>query len=212
MSIILFDFDGVLADTLNDLLQFGQEACNELGIKHTVTARDLNVLEVMSFATYGRQLGVPEQLVDEFVSRCLGKIAAKKFPPAIFPGLANVVRELSTSHVLGIVTTNSKQNVQAFLSEHGLQGCFQVIYGVDSPGTKAEKISRAQSQFSGQHEAVFMVGDSVSDIRAAREAGALSVAVGWGHQSLERLVMAKPDAIIHQPSELRAVINKRIIR
>ncbi len=207
MSLILFDFDGVLADTLNDLLQFGQEACDELGVKHTATAHDLSSLEVMSFATYGRQLEVPEALVNEFVRRCLEKIAAKKFPPAIFAGLAEVVRALSASHVLGIVTTNSMQNVKMFLSAHGLEECFQVIHGIDSPGSKAEKISKARMQFSQQVE-VFMIGDAMSDIQAAQAASAQSIAVGWGHQSLERLVTAKPDYVVHAPTELLKVFAK----
>jgi HAD superfamily hydrolase (TIGR01549 family) len=208
MSLILFDFDGVLADTLNDLLQFGQEACDELGVKHTAVAHDLNSLETMSFATYGRQLEVPESLVDEFVRRCLEKIAAKKSPPAIFAGLAEVVRVLSVGHVLGIVTTNSTRNVKAFLTEHGLEDCFRVIHGIDSPGSKAEKISKARKRFSKQNEAAFMIGDSASDIQAAKEASVQSIAVGWGHQSLERLVAVKPDYVVHAPMELLKIFAK----
>ena len=67
MALIIFDYDGVLADTLADLLRFGQQACDQLGVKHTVTQADLSNLEVMSFATYGRACEVPEHLVDEFV-------------------------------------------------------------------------------------------------------------------------------------------------
>lgn len=207
MSLILFDFDGVLADTLKDLLQFGQEACDELGVNHTATAHDLSSLEVMSFATYGLQLEVPEFLVDEFVRLCLEKTAAKKSPSAIFAGLADVVRALSAEHVLGVITTNSTQNVKAFLTEHDLDNCFQVIYGIDSPGTKSEKISKARMQFSEQAE-VFMIGNSMSDIRAAQEVSAQSIAVGWGHQSLERLVTVKPDHIVHAPMELLKIFAK----
>ena len=202
MSLILFDFDGVLADTLDDLLQFGQEICDELGVKHTATANDLSSLEVMSFATYGRQLEVPEALIDEFVHRSLQKVAAKKSPPAIFAGLADVVRTLSAGHVLGIVTTNSARNVNLFLAEHGLENCFRVIHGIDSPGSKTEKILKARMQFSGQSEDTFMIGDSLSDMRSAKEASVQSVAVGWGHQSLERLVTAEPDFTVHAPMEL----------
>ncbi len=207
MSLILFDFDGVLADTLNDLLQFGQEACDELGVKHTAIASDLSSLEVMSFATYGRQMEVPEALVDEFVRRCLEKTASKKSPPAIFNNFAEVAQALSVNHVLGVVTTNSTQNVKAFLAEHGLEDCFQVIHGIDSPGSKAEKISKARMQFSQQAD-VFMIGDSLSDIRAAQEASVQSIAVGWGHQSLERLLTAKPDYVVHAPMELLKIFTQ----
>ena len=206
MSLILFDYDGVLADTLDDLVSIGQEVCNELGVMHTVTPHDLNILEVMSFSTYGRQLEVPESLVNEFVCRSLDKFAQKESPPEIFNGLADVIRELSASHVLGIVTTNSALNVNLFLAKHGLGNCFQVIYGVDTPGTKMEKISIAQIQFAAKNEAVFMIGDSLSDIRAAWEAGVISIAVGWGHQTLERLQNAKPHAVVHTPLEIKEVI------
>ena len=202
MTLILFDFDGVLADTLDDLLKFSQEICDELGVKHHVVKEDVSTLAAMSFANLGRKLEVPEALVDEFVRRSLEKVANKKSPARIFEGLTEVVRDLSVGHVLGIVTTNSSQNVQAFLVEHGLEDCIRAIYGVDLPGTKAEKISQARSQFAAAGEAVFMIGDSASDIRSASEASARSIAVSWGHQSIEMLVRAGADYIVYSPEEL----------
>jgi hypothetical protein len=106
MALIIFDYDGVLADTLDDLLLFGQEACNKLGIKHLVTKDDLSNLEVMSFTTYGQACEVPEHLVDKFVEICLNCFAEKNAPPAIFPGLSSAVRYLSMNHKITIVTTN----------------------------------------------------------------------------------------------------------
>jgi len=75
VALIIFDFDGVLADTLDDLIHFGQEACNTLRVKYVVKKDDLSNLEVMSFATYGRACEVPEYLVDEFVQICLKRFA-----------------------------------------------------------------------------------------------------------------------------------------
>ena len=202
MSLILFDFDGVLADTLDDLLRFGQEVCDELGVGHHVIKEDLSILEVMSFSTFGRQLEIPEPLNGEFVRRCLDKVAGKEFPPDIFAGLAEIVRELSARNTLAIVTTNSAQNVKAFLRTHRLEEVFDAIYGVELPGSKAEKISQARSQFAAAGEAVFMIGDSVSDIRAAKQAEVQSVAVGWGHQSLAKLIKEKPDHVAGTVEEL----------
>jgi phosphoglycolate phosphatase len=202
MRLILFDFDGVLADTLDDLLKFSQEICDELGVQHRVVREDVSTLEAMSFANLGRQMGVPESQVDEFVRRSLEKVAKKKSPPQIFPGLTQVVRDLSSRHILGIVTTNSTANVKAFLVRHGLEDCFRAIYGLDQPGSKAEKISQARSQFAAEDEAVYMVGDSASDIRSASEASATSIGVSWGHQSVEMLLHAKADHIVNSPGEL----------
>jgi phosphoglycolate phosphatase-like HAD superfamily hydrolase len=76
------------------------------------------------------------------------------------------------------------------------------VYGVDIPGSKVEKILMAKRQFAAEGEAVFMVGDSLSDVREAREAGVISIAVSWGHQSVERLIGAVPDHVVRLPEEL----------
>ncbi len=210
MALIIFDYDGVLADTLDDLLQFGQEACNKLGVKHLVTKDDLNNLEVMSFASYGQACEVPEPLVDEFVQSCLKRFAEKKSPPAIFNGLSTIVRNFSFNNTLAIITTNSSQNVNAFLIEHGLDECIHAVYGVDIPGSKAQKISIARNQFSvdTKRKSVFMVGDSLSDISAAKEASVTSIAVTWGHQNLEQLLRGDPDYVVRSPHDLIEVIEK----
>jgi len=210
MALIIFDYDGVLADTLEDLLQFGQEACNKLGVKHLARKDDLASLEVMSFASYGRACGVPEHLVDEFVQICLNCFAEKKSPPAIFNGLSNIIRHLAVNHAIAIVTTNSSQNVNAFLVKHGLEGFIHAVYGVDSPGSKAQKISIARDRLLAdtKKESVFMVGDSLSDVYAAKDASVTSVAVTWGHQSLEYLLRGNPDYVVAYPQNLIEIIEQ----
>jgi phosphoglycolate phosphatase len=207
MSLILFDFDGVLADTLADMLRFAQMVCDELKVKHTVVQTDLSELEVMSFATFGRSCGMPEHLVEEFVRRCTAKFGEKKTPPAIFDGLGEVVMKLADSHTLAVVTGNTETAVRTFLQEHGLEGCVRAVYGVDMPGSKVEKILMAKRQFAAKGEMVFMVGDSLSDVRAAREVGVRSIAVSWGHQSVERLFEARPDHVVYFPEELIKITN-----
>jgi phosphoglycolate phosphatase len=210
MALIIFDYDGVLADTLEDLVLFGQEACNQLGIKHLVTKADLSNLEVMSFSSYGRACEIPEHLIDQFVKICLSLFAEKESPPAIIKGFSNIVRYLSSHHKIAIVTTNSSQNVNAFLAKHGLAHFIHAVYGVDTPDSKAQKISMARDQLleNRKRESVFMVGDSLSDILAAKEASVTSIAVTWGHQSLENLLLGNPDFVVGSLSELIEVIER----
>lgn len=208
MRLLIFDYDGVLADTFADMLTFAQETCDELGVIHTVIPSDLRDLEVMSFTTFGRACGVPEELIWEFSRRCTQKFAKKATPPAIFDGLSEVIRRLAERDILVIVSGNTTGNVNAFLFHHGLLDSFRMVYGVDMPGSKVEKIQMAQNRFGTGRETVYFVGDSLSDLRAAREAGVKSIAVSWGHQSLEVLVGGKPDAIVHSPSELYAILEE----
>lgn len=207
MQLLIFDFDGVLADTLADMLRFAQEACDELRITHTVVPGDLSDLEVMSFADFGRACEVPEQSVREFVRRCTSKFEQKASPPDIFPGLPDVIRILSDGNKLVVVTGNTTDTVNAFLVHHGIQDCFVRVLGVDLPGSKTEKIMEAKREFETVDEATFLVGDSLSDIRAAREANVRSIAVSWGHQSMDMLIRGKPDALVHSPDELLEVLS-----
>ncbi len=163
---------------------------------------DLSELEVMSFAMLGRACGTPDGLVDEFVRRCTQKFAMRTASPGIFAGLAEVVRQLAASHVLVVVTENTKGTVEAFLKAHGLDGCIRAVYALDMPGSKVEKILKAKDQSAAQAGPVYMVGDSLSDVRAAREADVKIIVVSWGHQSLERLMGAKPDYVVRLPEEL----------
>lgn len=208
MALVIFDYDGVLADTLDDLINFGQEACNRLGVQHVVTKDDLSNLEVMSFATYGRACEVPEHLIDEFVKISLRLFAEKASPPAIFDGLSEVIQHFSTKHKIAIVTTNSSQNVHAFLTQHGLVSLVHAVYGVDTPGSKAQKIALARERFAKNGAAVFMIGDALSDVRAAKEAGVTSIAITWGHQSLETLQRGGPNFVVNNPHELIQAIER----
>ena len=163
----------------------------------------------MSFSSYGRACEVPEPLVDEFVKISLNLFAKKESPPAIFEGLNKVIQHLSANHKIAIVTTNSSQNVHAFLVKHGLDSLVHAVYGVDTPGSKAQKISTAKNLLleNREQEAVFMIGDSLSDVRTAKEAGVTSVAVTWGHQSLETLLRGNPDYVVNSPHDLIEVIE-----
>ena len=53
----------------------------------------------------------------------------------------------------------------------------------------------------------YMIGDAVSDIRAAKETSIKSIAVGWGHQSPSRLMTADPDYLVSSPQELLELLK-----
>lgn len=208
MKLILFDFDGVLADTLDDMLSFAQDACAELGIHRIAAPADLASLETMSFVEYGRQLGVPSYLLDKFVDGCFKRFGQRSRPPKIFEGMKQVVEQLSKDNTIAVVTGNTTQTVENFLDAHGLSSFVRAIFAVDQPGSKPEKILSARKQLAKQNDVTYLVGDAVSDIRAAGDASVKSIAVSWGHQSLDKLMDAKPDYLVHSPRELLELLDK----
>jgi phosphoglycolate phosphatase len=200
--VIIFDFDGVLADTLDDMLHYAQQVCEQLGVACQPTQKDLDALDHMSFDELGRQLGVPERKISEFTRRNLQLFSSPQRPPKIFDGMRQVVAQLAQTHKLGIVTGNISEAVWNFLHVYGLAEHVQIVLDADAEGTRAEKISRAAASLGQAGSLVYVIGDAVSDVRAARQACALSVAVTWGHQSRAKLEGARPDYVVGSPKEL----------
>ncbi len=204
---IIFDFDGVLADSLIPMLSYARQVCQELGYPCEPTQNDLEILDKMEFSEYGRQLGIPEALIDKFVMRNFELFSGQEESLAITPGIKPVIEELSERAFLGVITGNSCKVVDKFQDAHGLKNKFQTILGAEDDGNRIEKISKIISLSGGSNFEAFMVGDAVSDIRAAREAGVKSIAVGWGHQTKKKLLTENPDFLVDQPEDLLHVFN-----
>ncbi|MGB9640904.1 MAG: HAD family hydrolase [Anaerolineales bacterium] len=200
--IVIFDFDGVLGDTLGDMLRFSDQVAIELGIHHHTTLHDLEVLQPMSFANLGRQIGLPETEIERYVQKMIELFETSPIPCPIFPGMADVVAKLKDDSILSIVSGNTTTVIQRFLEYYGLAHAFNKIYGVDIMGGKVEKIKRIISEVNQPNLPALMIGDAASDVEAAHQAGIIGIAVGWGHQPQHKLLQAHPDYFVKTPQEL----------
>ena len=207
IKVVIFDFDGVLADTLDDILNFGEIVSNKLGFPVTPTMDDLNDLDQMSFADFARQLGLPEEKIESFVQGNFALFNEREAPPRLFPGMEDVIKQISTSCRIGIVTGNSSDTVCRFLSYYGIEKHIAIVMGADSPGTRLEKVRRVMKELNAKAGDTFIIGDAVSDIHTAREAGVSSIAVGWGHQKPEKLLAEKPDYFAKTMQDLLAILT-----
>ena len=202
----LFDYDGVLADTLADMLKYAGDTCAEMGHPCTPTPADLDALETMSFVDYGLRLGIPTDRAQEFARRTMARFEARVEPPPMFSGMDEVVRGAAARGQVGIVTGSSARAVLRWLEAHRLDTYIDVLVAVEHAGTRAEKISAALARLGRQPDEACLIGDAVSDVRACREVGVRSIAVGWGHQSAARLVAAGADAVVGSPQELAELL------
>jgi phosphoglycolate phosphatase len=205
--ILIFDFDGVLADTRDDILRFAEIVCAQLGHPCQATPEDLDALEEMSFDSLARRLGLPEDKVSAFTERSFALFNARKRPPGIVAGVAEVMARLAADCKMGIVSGNNSDTVHSFLDHHGLAPFIDVVLTANDPGSRAEKIVQVAERLNQPGAEVYVIGDAVSDIRAARQASVKSIAVTWGHQSRERLEALGPDQVVHSPGQLLALFG-----
>jgi len=129
-------------------------------------------------------------------------------PPKIFEGMEQVVGEAAKHNTMAIITGNTTPTVQAFLEEYGLRKHIKLVIGVEQKVPRPAKIRLALRELGQFEELVYMVGDALSDIRAARETSIKSIAVSWGHQSPSRLMTAGPDYLVDSPQELLELLKK----
>jgi len=208
-KIVLLDFDGVLADTLADILNFGEIVCTKLGYPRKITPDDLNAVERMEFVEIGRQIGLPEEKIDAFAQGNFELFNQRQRPPLLFDGMDEVVRGISANCKIGVVTGNAYSVVWNFLETYKLENYIDVVLGVEFVGSRVDKIRQAiKSMDATTDSKIFVVGDSVSDMRAAKAVPAISVAVGWGHQRPEKLALTNPDFFAATPQDLLAILTE----
>ena len=128
-----------------------------------------------------------------------------------FDGVLDLLPRLrAEGRRIGIVTAKRLRTVGLALDRFPvLRETTEVVIGADD--TERHKpdpdpVLEACAVWRGTRDAAY-VGDSPFDIRAAKAAGALAVAVGWGgiHPD-ERLLREEPDALVHTAEELHALL------
>ncbi len=204
--LLIFDFDGVLADSLPLMLTIAEQVCHKLGFNRHPTPADLEALERMQFSELGRQLDLPLDKIEDFSNQCIDAFNSYQGIIPIFPGMKEALQRLSEKSKIAIITGNSQITVRRFLCGHQLEGVVDLISGIEEPGGRADKIRMMIGKLKGAPELSYMIGDAVSDIQAAREAGVKSIAVGWGHQSKARLIAEQPDRLAERPEDLLHLI------
>jgi phosphoglycolate phosphatase len=191
----MFDFDGVIADSLNGQSGAFVETMAENGLHHLASPeRFLDFLDDNWFASLAAA-GVPHEVAGQ-VDDSIGELPS----PELFPGMAAVMERLAEAHTVVVITSSRTGFVERILEEHGVTAVTEVI-GSDKDVSKTRRIKAARSRF-GPERPAWYVGDTVGDIVEARDAGVRTVAAAWGWHGPERLGRAHPDRLAHEPHDL----------
>ena len=211
VEAILFDLDGTLIDTDDTVIERGARWLQPLarllprGDPERVLRRAIMVSEgpTNALLTFLDILGLDDEFfaLGDRLRQLRGLRTPANFQPV--DGIVEAVRELSGRYPLGIVTTRSRRDAQAFLEQHALAGCFSVV--VTHEDTRRlkphpEPIHCAAKQLGAAIERCLMVGDTSLDVRAAKAAGAYAVGVLCGFGERGDLVGA--DLILETTAEL----------
>lgn len=212
---VLFDLDGTLLDTIEDLTDAMNAALGRLGFPgHSSEACKLLVGDgVEQFAL--RALPRAEARDEALVSRCVGMMreeyrkrwAAKTRP---YDGIAELLDVLSRRMVPMAVLSNKADDFTKMMVAHFFPGTmFAAVLGArpDVP-RKPDPTSalRAAAAFGCPPCEVLFLGDTGTDMKTAVAAGMYPVGALWGFRGREELLASGAKELIRRPQELLALV------
>jgi len=206
-KVIIFDFDGTIADTVDALISIANRLAREFGYI-PITHPELTILKNLTAREIIHYSGISLFKIPFLVKRVKSELKSKIADLHPIDGMQECLKELKRKeHRLGIITSNSQDNVTEFLKNHELDHLFEFIYSGITIFGKTTIINNVLKQKQLKPQTVIYVGDETRDIEASKKANVKVIAVTWGFNSAEALAKQNPDFLIHHPSELLSIIE-----
>lgn len=204
---VVFDFDGTIADTLD--LAFA--IFNRIAPDYHVRQADKQELELLRSRKPQELLklyGITRLRLLTLLLRIQKELTHHISEAALVQGMESSLRQLRRAGFsLGILTSNSRENVARFLEHHALGGLMDFIYSGNSLFGKDKIIRRMLGKEKIAREHVVYTGDETRDIEACHRAGIPVIAVSWGLQGRDLLATSHPDYLVDDPAELLPLVQ-----
>jgi phosphoglycolate phosphatase-like HAD superfamily hydrolase len=198
---IIFDFDGTIANTMEESRRIFNAIAPDYGIPgiDPVQMMELRHLPINKLIEH---LAIPKWRVPMFIARGTVMMRSSITTLPLIDGMREVLVELRPQVArFGILTSNSVANVELFLESHGIRGMFDFISSTSKLTGKSRYLDAVKKQYSLDPKTMLYVGDEVRDLKAARKSGIPCMAVTWGFNSKETLALESPDHLIDTPAE-----------
>ncbi len=200
-KMIIFDFDGTIADSISFIFETANILAEKAGVKKLNT-EELNLLRTKSPMEIIKTLKIPLYKIP-FLLRDGRRLMHEKMEKIKFvDGMEEVLIELkSRGYRLGILSSNSKENIVKFLKKHRME-IFDFVHSELNLFGKDGALTRIIKENNLNKDEVLYVGDEVRDIESCLKIGLEVVAVTWGFNSRKILQEYHPQHIIDKPEEL----------
>lgn len=193
IDTVVFDLDGTVVDTVSGITHAVNVALRSHGLTEMVDEETRqfvglggNALVRAALEKSAASLELAAELQEAYLT---AYAAAPGHLAVVYPGVEELLKRLRARGVrLALCTNKSGRITGGMLRELELDGAFDaVVSGDELPYRKPDPRHLLESVRLAGGTAALMVGDSISDVRAARAAGApvVCVSFGYGVEGLE---------------------------
>jgi len=204
-TVVIFDFDGTIADSVDLFV----DAINKLSGKFKykkIKPDEVKILQGKSTRQCIKYLQISFLKIPFMVKqlrREMKKGIAQTKPTV---KIRDTLSELKKNECeIGILTSNTEQNVKEFLMNNNLD-MFDFLYSGSSAFGKGRVLRAIIKKNKFVKNKIFYVGDEIRDIDAARKTKVKMIAVSWGYNTIESLKKEKPDYIANTPKDIQDIV------
>lgn len=202
---IVFDFDGTIALTLDASIKVLNSLSAKYGIRK-VEETDVKIFRNEGWKKAIKGFNVSILRVPQILMEGRREIAKEMEEVKMVKGLKEVLVELkSKDFILGVLTSNSKENVEKFFKKHELD-MFDYIYSDRSFFGKDRVINKLLKERKLNKNEILYVGDEVRDWEACEKVGIKMFGVGWGFNTPEILKKSGLQKVVDKPKDLEKEI------
>ncbi len=204
----VFDFDGTIADSLELALGVFNRIAPEFGLM-PIRHEDREMFRSKKPQELLKSFGVSKLKMLSLTLRIRKEMSIHLPDMKPFPGIEAALDRIRDSGCrLGILTSNSVENVRKFLDMNNLGAHFDFVSSGRSFLGKDKVIRKVILREQLDAERVIYVGDETRDVEASRAAGIPVIAVSWGLNRRELLASLLPDQIADRPEELPGLVRQ----
>jgi len=210
ISLLIFDLDGTLVDTLEDIAASVNHTLARLG--RNPISRDAvrqfvgdGIEALMARSLAGRTDCLPEAVVLYREHHRKNLVVHS----AVYPAVRETLEHFRALP-MAVISNKTMEFVTPLIERLGIAHYLKMVIGADCglPLKPApDSVKRVMDECGVPKERAAIVGDGTTDVRAGKAAGIITCSVTYGFRSEDELRKAGPDYVIHSLSELKTLFT-----
>lgn len=206
MSLI-FDFDGTLVDSFDKAIDKFNNLAEELNFRK-IHPDEINRLKDLSSQELIKYLKIPMYKLPTVLYKARKQMSSEILTLSPHLNIRKVLQKLHDANFnFGILTSNSAENVTAWLDINDMTKFFNFIHVESNYFGKNRIIKKILNKYGINKSHAYYMGDETRDIDAARKNGIYAIAVTWGFNSEKILLQHQPHYIARNAEDLLKIFD-----